>query len=178
MSYVAYAAHQASFERVFTATIAASVGVAADAVKDLVVSDPAATTDTEAASVNLRAGAKTTIAEALDLTYIVQAARGVSYDQLASQLTESVRNGQFSDQLQQNAAAQNVPELTSATSSSIDTQDTTPTSQSNDNKTTALSAGAVVGVVIGAVVVLVFVMFIVYDIFMNTRARGYFSLNE
>lgn len=166
MSYSTYVSNHVAFERVFTATIAASVGVATDAVKNLVVSDPTAFVSSIAVSVssNLRAGAKEIRADAVGLKYTIEvpSSSGVTYDQLVTQLTNSVQNGQFSTQLQQNAATQNVPELSSATTSSIDTQDTTPAAQPSSDDPAALSAGAIAGISTGGFAALVILICIVY----------------
>lgn len=168
----AFQANEDAFVAVFTLTIADAAGVSADSVKDLgVIVTPSNRNDVDIVATNaspppsLRASAaKTTTADSLTLQYTIEvlASSGVTYNQLSSQLASSVQSNQFSSLLQQHAAQQNVPELTSATSSRVDTEDTTPASSSNSNsKGAVLTVPAIVGIAIGGCAVLAVVIFLI-----------------
>ena len=169
----AFQANEDAFVAVFTLTIADAAGVSADSVKDLgVIVTPSNRNDVDIVATNaspppsLRASAaKTTTADSLTLQYTIEvlASSGVTYNQLSSQLASSVQSNQFSTLLQQHAAQQSVPELSSATSSRVDTEDTTPVDTSNNNnaKSSVLTVPAIVGIVIGGCAVLAVIIFLI-----------------
>jgi len=178
VSYTAYVADQASYDSVFIATIAGAVGTPTDSVKNLVVSDAAsrrrtaASTSTDfalAAHLRVTHGARRVIlADAVGMQYTVEmpASSGVTYEQMSVSLTHSVDSGGFTTLLQDNAATQGVPALTTASSSSVQTQDTTPGTNSGGGNNSTLSGGAIAGIVIGvfaAVLILVYIGFWFYS---------------
>jgi len=168
VSYTAYVADQASFDSVFIATIAGAVGTPIDSIKNLVVSDAAsrrrtsATASTDfavAAHLRMTHGARhIVLADAVGMQYTVEvpASSGVTYDQMSSTLATSVTSGQFTSLLEETATAQDVPALTTASSSSVQTQDTTPSDlNTGSGDDTTISVGAVVGIAVGGFAALV-----------------------
>ena len=117
------------------ATFPAAVGTSAGSVKNLQVSDAsrrrassfsssistaASPTIITLTDQNLRTAHLRASANAVFLQYSVEVlpSSGVTYEQMSTQLQNSVRFNQFTTLLQTFATAQNVPALTSASSSS------------------------------------------------------------
>mgnify|MGYP006192105163 CR=1 FL=1 len=176
----AFQANEDAFVAVFTATIADAAGVSTGSVKDLGVMATQSSRDTKSGDIpissaqlavdsttpNLRASAaKATTAASITLRYTIEVpvSSGMTYNQLSSVLAGSVQSNQFSTLLQQHAAQQSVPELSSATSSRVDTEDTTPVDTSNNNnaKSSVLTVPAIVGIVIGGCAVLAVIIFLI-----------------
>ena len=182
MSFTSYISDQAACNSVFIATIAAAADVSTSSVLDLIVSDSATATATAAlASLHLRAADKGTSSDAVSLQYTIQvpSSSGVTYSQLSSALASSVQSGQFTTQMQGFATAQGVPELSSASSSSIETQDTsTPAGQDKDSN--GLSAGAVAGIVIGVLAAVLLCGFVVFRMYVQRvpDRSGFQDLNK
>jgi len=167
VSYTAYQAAQASYDSVFIATITAAVDSPPSSVKNLIVSDvsrrrTSATASTDfavAAHLRMTHGARhIVLADAVGMQYTVEvpASSGVTYDQMSSTLATSVASGQFTSLLEETATAQDVPALTTASSSSVQTQDTTPSDlNTGSGDDTTISVGAVVGIAVGGFAALV-----------------------
>ena len=177
VSFSEYSSQQVAFQRVFISTISASVSVSADSIVDLVVLDVASAAlepSTPPPPTHLRSPDRGTSSDAVGLQYTIQvpSSSGMTYNQLSSALTSSVQSGQFTSQMQAVAAAQGVPELSSASSSSIETQDTSsPPVNSRRTVDNGLSAGAV------AVLLCGFVMFRMYVQRVPERS-GFRDLNK
>ncbi len=103
-----------------------------------------------------------TMDTSVSLTYTIVILRslGISYDTLSKELIDGVRSNRFTKNLRSSAATYNVPELQSASSSTVTTTNTTP-GDTGSNKKHALSLIAILGIAIGgcaAIVCLVFVL--------------------
>lgn len=136
---------------VFKATIVASTrGITTDHITDLIVSPVTARRSLlNSVTTHLRAGDKETLADAIYLQYTltVPITSGLTFAQLSQHVTDSVQNDKFTGLLKLLAAMQNVPELSSASSSSVDTRDLN--SASTDDGDAPLSTAAIIGIVVG-----------------------------
>ena len=170
MSYSSYQANQAAYDLVFVAAIAASVtGVQTSDVLNLMVVDSPATarrrllepshrphlTESELSeNSHLRAASDFTAlnSNSVSLTYTIQILRkmGISYESLSSQLKNSVQGNTFTSHLQYYASVHNVPELRTASSSSVSTKDTTPPLESgtSNSSSSELTVPAIIGIVV------------------------------
>lgn len=173
VSYASYSSDPAACDRVFISTISAAAEVSADFIVDLVVRDAANAAATLSlvsplTLSNLRAAGRGTSNDAVSLQYTIQvpSSSGVTYDQLASALSVSVQSGQFTTQMQGFAIDQGVSELSSASSSSVETRDTTVSPDNNDSSS-GLSVIAVVGIVIGVLAAVLLCSFLAYRTYLK-----------
>ena len=115
---------------------------------------------------NLPTNSKTTFSDYIVIRYRIDVpgSSGVTYSQLSAQLTSSVQNDVFTSLLQQHAAEQNVPELSSASSSRVDTEEITPNSEES-SKSTIMTVPVIVGIAIGGCAVLVVVIYLFLKLF-------------
>jgi len=186
VSYTSYLRSPAEFDRVFTSVIASAASVSTDSIMDLVVRDGTSAARTAPAArvapTNLRATIQDTSGDGLGLQYTIQVpvSSGVTYEQLSTQLTTSVESGQFSTQLQQYAAEQDVPELASASTSSIDTQNTSPPVGASHGTVDGLSAAAVAGIVIGVLAAMLLCLFVAFRVYVQRAPErsGFQDLNS
>lgn len=150
VDYAEYLASQTSYDTVFVATIAAAAGVPIDSVQSLqLVPSSGCTSSRKLAERrlrrpdrNLRAGARYSAICTVTLQYTVAvpASSGTTYDEMSSQLAQSVDTGEFTDMLHQFAAADGVPALTTASSNSVETQDTSDPIDTNGNSSSSKSS--------------------------------------
>lgn len=161
-----YEHHNHGCDAVLKSAIVASVpGISEEDIIDLQVSEASRRRMLLAGSNNLRAGAKqTTDDEGITLEYTIRvpAQAGLTYEDLSAQLVESVESNRFTERIQQYAAEQDVPELQSASTSSVETTDATgaDADSSSSGGSSALSSGAVAGVAVGVCAVLVLLAFV------------------
>lgn len=158
VSLAAYTDNRAACDEVLLATIALSAATPRDAITVLTVTAPRQMTHPRAHAKSLRAVTRDISADAVSLLYTIHvpAANGVTYEQLASQLTFNVAKGLFTTALRNNSAAMNVTAMFSAYSSYVTIRDTAPnTGEPSADGDTKLSTDIVGGIVAG---VLAFVM--------------------
>lgn len=177
VSYSDYQANQAAFEKVFTLSIASAIaGVNVEDIIDLVVTpvnrrklstditnseDSSDKTISVSDTNHLRASAnyKETLNGAVSMRYIIEVARnrGLSYAQMSSLLYESVNTNQFTSFLQIFAEQENVPELRSASSTSVSTEDTSqipPESESSNKESNFFTVPVIIGFAIGFICII------------------------
>jgi len=145
------------FNDVFKATIVACTkGITTQHITDLTVAPVTARRSLlSSVTTHLRAGAKDTLADAVNLQYTiaVPTTNGLTYAQLSQRITDSVESDTFTGLLKLYATMQNVPELSSASSSSVQTRDLSLAS--TDDEGSSLSTGAIIGIAVGGCAVLV-----------------------
>jgi len=185
--YAAYLVDKASHDSVFIATIAAAVGTPTDSVKNLVVSDAASrrrtaatsrtTSTASGADAHLRVATRkgvSVLAVAVDIVYTVEmaASSGVTFEQMASSLSNSVESGRFTTLLRSNAVVKGTSTLATASSSSAQTHDTTPRNEGNGGRdTSTLSIGAIVSIVIGGFAALLGIAYLTFRM-CNARSES------
>ena len=115
---------------------------------------------------NLSSNSKTTFSDYIVIRYRIEVpgSSGVTYNQLSAQLTSSVQNDVFTSLLQQHAAEQNVPELSSATSGRVDTAEITPNSEES-SKSTIMTVPVIVGIAIGGCAAFAVVIYLIWKLF-------------
>jgi len=163
-----YEHHNHGCDAVLKSAIVASVpGISEEDISDLQVSAAsrrrmllAGGSDNR----NLRSGSMhPTDEEGITLEYTIRVPTeaGLTYEDLSTQLVESVETNRFTERIQQFAAEQDVPELQSASTSSIETADATgPDADSSSSGSSSLSSGAIVGLAVGVCAALVLLAFI------------------
>eukprot|EP01032_Pedospumella_encystans_P016931 gene16929-19296_t len=138
---------------VIKATIAAAVkGITTDNIVDPEVYE--LSTDDDG---NLRVSALESVPQGISLEYTiaVDPDSPMTYDEVATQLAESVDSNQFNDMLHQFALQQNVTQLTTATSQSVETSEAAAGSGSSPRGSSdALKDDAIVGIAVGLCAVL------------------------
>jgi len=132
---------------VIKATIAAAVkGITTDNVVDPEVYE--LSTDDDG---NLRVSALENVPQGITLEYTiaVDPDSPMTYDEVATQLAESVDSHQFNDMLHQFALELNVTQLTTATSQSVETSEAATGDSSSRGSGDALKDDAIVGIAVG-----------------------------
>ncbi len=102
---------------------------------------------------NLRVAVREETPDAISVEYTisVDADSGLTYDDISTQLVDSVESNHFSEMLQQYAIAQNVTEFASASTLSIETTElaTTGPDSSSRGGGEALGGDVIIGIAIG-----------------------------
>jgi len=131
------------------AIVAAIHGIAIGDIQEPEVYEALLATDDGNLRVALREDAPEGIS--VEYTISVDADSGLTYDDISSQLVDSVESNHFNEMLQQYAVAQNVTEFASASTLSIETTElaTTAPDSSSRGSDDALGGDAIIGIAIG-----------------------------
>eukprot|EP01032_Pedospumella_encystans_P016928 gene16928-19293_t len=132
---------------VIKATIAAAVkGITTDNIVDPEVYE--LSTDDDG---NLRVSALESVPQGVTVEYTiaVDPDSPMTYDEVATQLVESVDSHQFNDMLHQFALELNVTQLATATSQSVETSEAATGDSSSRGSSDALNDDAIVGIAVG-----------------------------
>eukprot|EP00598_Pedospumella_elongata_P015587 CAMPEP_0185013132 /NCGR_PEP_ID=MMETSP1098-20130426/98647_1 /TAXON_ID=89044 /ORGANISM="Spumella elongata, Strain CCAP 955/1" /LENGTH=1185 /DNA_ID=CAMNT_0027542197 /DNA_START=6 /DNA_END=3563 /DNA_ORIENTATION=+ len=102
---------------------------------------------------NLRVAVREDAPEGISVEYTitVDADSGLTYDDISTQLVDSVESNHFNEMLQQYAVAQNVTEFASASTLSIETTELATTAPDSSSRSSgdALGGDAIIGIAIG-----------------------------